>query len=90
VTVAIIDGKQVAASVIDAVKAATVTLENEAGVKPGLAVVIVGDDPASHAYVGAKSRISKEYGFKSIQHTLPEETIQEKLVALVYRMSDSQ
>lgn len=79
----IIDGKQVAASVIDAVKAATVTLEKEAGVKPGLAVVIVGEDPASHAYVGAKSRMSKECGFKSIQHTLPEETTQEELAALV-------
>ncbi|WP_314092718.1 bifunctional methylenetetrahydrofolate dehydrogenase/methenyltetrahydrofolate cyclohydrolase FolD [Shinella sp. M31] len=79
----IIDGKQVAASVIDAVKAATVTLENEAGVKPGLAVVIVGDDPASHAYVGAKSRMSKECGFNSIQHTLPEQTTQEELAALV-------
>ena len=79
----IIDGKQVAASVIDAVKAATMTLENETGVKPGLAVVIVGEDPASHAYVGAKSRMSKECGFKSIQHTLPEETTQEELAALV-------
>jgi len=78
-----IDGKQVAASVIDAVKAATVTLENEAGIKPGLAVVIVGDDPASHAYVGAKSRMSKECGFNSIQHTLPEQTTQEALAALV-------
>lgn len=79
----IIDGKQVAASVIDAVKAATVTLEKEAGVKPGLAVVIVGDDPASHAYVGAKSRMSKECGFNSIQHTLPEQTTQDELAALV-------
>ena len=79
----IIDGKQVAASVIDAVKAATVTLEKDAGVKPGLAVVIVGEDPASHAYVGAKSRMSKECGFKSVQHTLPEETTQEELAALV-------
>lgn len=74
----IIDGKQDAASVTNAV-----TLENEAGVKPGFAVVIVGDDPASHTYVGAKSRMSKECGFKSIQHTLPEETTQEELAALV-------
>jgi len=79
----IIDGKQVAASVIDAVKAATATLETEAGVKPGLAVVIVGDDPASHAYVSSKSRMAKECGFTSIQHTLPEETTQEDLAALV-------
>ena len=79
----IIDGKQVAASVIDAVKSATAALEKDAGFKPGLAVVIVGDDPASHAYVGAKSRMSKECGFESIQHTLPEKTTQEELAALV-------
>ncbi len=82
-TATIIDGQRVAASVIDAVKAATATLENEAGVKPGLAVVIVGDDPASHAYVGAKSRMSKECGFTSIQHTLPEQATQEEMAVLV-------
>ncbi|MFT4162685.1 bifunctional methylenetetrahydrofolate dehydrogenase/methenyltetrahydrofolate cyclohydrolase FolD [Shinella sp.] len=79
----IIDGKQVAASVIDAVKAATVALEKDAGFRPGLAVVIVGDDPASHAYVSSKSRMAKECGFNSIQHTLPEETTQEELARLV-------
>lgn len=79
----IIDGKQVAASVIDAVKSASAALEQDAGVKPGLAVVIVGDDPASHAYVSSKSRMAKECGFISIQHTLPEETTQEELARLV-------
>lgn len=79
----IIDGKQVAASVIDAVKSATVALEKDAGVKPGLAVVIVGEDPASHAYVSSKSRMAKECGFASVQHTLPEETTQEELARLV-------
>lgn len=79
----IIDGKQVAASVIDAVKSATASLQADAGVKPGLAVVIVGDDPASHAYVSSKSRMAKECGFNSIQHTLPEETTQEELARLV-------
>jgi methylenetetrahydrofolate dehydrogenase (NADP+)/methenyltetrahydrofolate cyclohydrolase len=79
----IIDGKQVAASVIDTVKAASATLEKDAGVKPGLAVVIVGDDPASHAYVSSKSRMAKECGFTSIQHTLPEGTTQEELARLV-------
>ncbi len=79
----IIDGKQFAASVIDAVKAATVALEKDAGFRPGLAVVIVGDDPASHAYVSSKSRMAKECGFTSIQHTLPEETTQEELARLV-------
>lgn len=79
----IIDGKQVAASVVDAVKSATAALEKDTGVKPGLAVVIVGNDPASHAYVGAKGRMAKECGFNSIQHTLPEETTQEELARLV-------
>ncbi len=79
----IIDGKQVAASVIDTVKSATAALEKDAGVKPGLAVVIVGNDPASHAYVSAKGRMAKECGFNSIQHTLPEETTQEELARLV-------
>jgi len=79
----IIDGKQVAASVIESVKSATAALEKDAGVKPGLAVVIVGDDPASHAFVSSKSRMAKECGFNSIQHTLPEETTQEELARLV-------
>ncbi|EYR80403.1 MULTISPECIES: bifunctional methylenetetrahydrofolate dehydrogenase/methenyltetrahydrofolate cyclohydrolase FolD [unclassified Shinella] len=79
----IIDGKQVAASVIDTVKSAAAALEKDAGVKPGLAVIIVGDDPASHAYVSSKSRMAKECGFTSIQHTLPEQTTQEELARLV-------
>jgi methylenetetrahydrofolate dehydrogenase (NADP+)/methenyltetrahydrofolate cyclohydrolase len=69
--------------VIDTVKSATAALEKDAGVKPGLAVVIVGNDPASHAYVSAKGRMAKECGFNSIQHTLPEETTQEELARLV-------
>lgn len=83
----VIDGKQVAASVIDTVKAAAQKLEQNAGVKTGLAVVIVGNDPASHAYVNSKSKMAKECGFKSVQHTLPEETTQEELAALVAELN---
>ena len=79
----IIDGKQVAASVTEAVKSVTTALEKDASVKPGLAVVIVGNDPASHAYVSSKSRMAKECGFASIQHTLPEATTQDELARLV-------
>ena len=86
----IIDGKKVAASVIDAVKSAAATLEAEAGVKTGLAVVIVGDDPASHAYVSSKSRMAKECGFTSVQHTLSAETTQEELAALVATLNDDE
>lgn len=83
----VIDGKDVAASVIEIVKSATGALESETGVRAGLAVVIVGDDPASHTYVSAKSRMAKECGFLSVQHTLPEETSQEELAALVAELN---
>ncbi|MGO1075753.1 bifunctional methylenetetrahydrofolate dehydrogenase/methenyltetrahydrofolate cyclohydrolase FolD [Inquilinus sp. CA228] len=79
----IIDGRQVAASILETVTAAAAALEAGSGVKPGLAVVIVGDDPASHAYVRAKSRTATECGFRSVQHTLPAATMQADLAALV-------
>ncbi|UJW77100.1 bifunctional methylenetetrahydrofolate dehydrogenase/methenyltetrahydrofolate cyclohydrolase FolD [Rhizobium sp. SL42] len=79
----VIDGKAAAASVVEAVTSAATDLQARGHRKPGLAVVIVGDDPASHAYVGAKSRMAKQCGFNSIQHTLPAETAQADLMALV-------
>jgi len=83
----VIDGKQVAASVIDAVKTASQALKDQTGVKTGLAVVIVGNDPASHAYVSSKSKMANECGFTSVQHTLREETTQEELAALVQTLN---
>ncbi|WP_421871270.1 bifunctional methylenetetrahydrofolate dehydrogenase/methenyltetrahydrofolate cyclohydrolase FolD [Pararhizobium sp.] len=83
----VIDGRDVAASVIDAVKTASQALTEQTGVKTGLAVVIVGNDPASHAYVSSKSKMAKECGFTSVQHTLPEETTQEELAALVQTLN---
>ncbi|QLF69392.1 bifunctional methylenetetrahydrofolate dehydrogenase/methenyltetrahydrofolate cyclohydrolase FolD [Peteryoungia desertarenae] len=79
----VIDGKAAAASVVASVTSAAAELENAGLRRPGLAVVIVGNDPASHAYVGAKGRMAKQCGFNSIQHTLPEETSQEDLMAIV-------
>ena len=79
----VIDGKAVAASVVEQVTAASAALESATGARPGLAVVIVGNDPASHVYVSSKSRMAKQCGFKSVQHTLPEDTSQADLEALV-------
>ncbi|MBB4008184.1 bifunctional methylenetetrahydrofolate dehydrogenase/methenyltetrahydrofolate cyclohydrolase FolD [Allorhizobium taibaishanense] len=79
----VIDGKAIAASVIEAVTVAATSLESAGHRKPGLAVVIVGDDPASHTYVGAKSRMAKQCGFNSIQHTLSAGASQDELMALV-------
>ena len=78
----IIDGKLVAEDVVATVKSAAAELI-AAGVTPGLAVVIVGEDPASQVYVSSKSRKAKECGFHSVQHTLPEDTSQEELLRLV-------
>ncbi|TIS72511.1 MAG: bifunctional methylenetetrahydrofolate dehydrogenase/methenyltetrahydrofolate cyclohydrolase, partial [Mesorhizobium sp.] len=51
--------------------------------RPGLAVVIVGEDPASQVYVASKSRTAKECGFHSLQHTLPAETTEEQLLKTI-------
>ena len=78
----IIDGKSVAAEVVESVKKSSAKLA-EKGVKPELAVVLLGKDPASQAYVSSKSRTAKECGFHSVQHTLATETPEADLVALV-------
>lgn len=78
----IIDGKKVAADVVATVKKASEALAAK-GVTPGLAVVIVGEDPASQVYVASKSKMAKECGFKSVQHTLPADTTQAALVKLI-------
>ncbi len=78
-----IDGKSVAAEVIGIVAAETQRLKTEAGIVPGLAVVLVGDDPASQVYVGAKGKKAAELGFHSVQKTLPAATSQAELLAVV-------
>ncbi len=82
----IIDGKAIAEDVVAKVKTQTATLA-EHGVTPGLAVVIVGEDPASQVYVASKSRRAKECGFHSVQHSLPAETSEDALVALVEELN---
>lgn len=79
----IIDGRAVAAEVTDKVRAAADTLKTEAGTQPGLAVIIVGDDPASKVYVASKGRTARACGFLSVEHTLPEETGQAALLGLI-------
>ncbi|MGN6584781.1 MAG: bifunctional methylenetetrahydrofolate dehydrogenase/methenyltetrahydrofolate cyclohydrolase [Rhizobiaceae bacterium] len=78
-----IDGKQIAQDVLAIVKTKTAELLAVKGVKPGLAVVLVGEDPASHTYVSSKSRMAEECGFLSVQHVLPAETREEELISLV-------
>ncbi|MGB3539835.1 MAG: bifunctional methylenetetrahydrofolate dehydrogenase/methenyltetrahydrofolate cyclohydrolase [Mesorhizobium sp.] len=79
----LIDGKSVAADVVSKVKAMTADLIGKHRTKPGIAVVIVGEDPASQVYVASKSRTAKECGFLSVQHTLPADTSEGGLLKLI-------
>jgi methylenetetrahydrofolate dehydrogenase (NADP+)/methenyltetrahydrofolate cyclohydrolase len=82
----IIDGKTIAAEVIARVTAETAALKAAAGIVPGLAVVLVGTDPASQVYVANKGRMAEACGFASFQHTLPAETAQHELLDLIGRL----
>jgi methylenetetrahydrofolate dehydrogenase (NADP+)/methenyltetrahydrofolate cyclohydrolase len=78
-----IDGKQIAEEVIAEVKERAAALLSRKRIQPGLAVIIVGEDPASQVYVASKSKKAKECGFKSVQHTLAAETSEKDLLALI-------
>ena len=79
----VIDGKKVAEEVVATVRQGAAKLIAETGVTPGIAVVIVGQDPASQVYVNSKSRKAKECGFHSVQHELSADTPQDELLALI-------
>lgn len=79
----IIEGKKVSAQVKEQVKIQTQQIKDEHGITPGLAVVIVGDDPASRVYVNNKKKACEFVGFKSEEYALPAKTTQEELLSLV-------
>jgi methylenetetrahydrofolate dehydrogenase (NADP+)/methenyltetrahydrofolate cyclohydrolase len=83
----IIDGKEISKQVRQELAAETKSFHEKNGFLPGLAVVIVGDDPASHVYVRNKARACDEVGFYSETHELPKETTQEELEALIDRLN---
>ena len=82
----VLDGAAAADATLARVAAAARVLEAQ-GVKPGLAVVLVGADPASQVYVGAKGKAARQCGFHSLQHDLPATTTQADLLALVARLN---
>ena len=83
----IINGKEISAAIRAEIKEATEHLVAESGVRPGLAVIIVGEDPASQVYVRNKKRACDEVGFYSESYELPEATTQDELNALVDRLN---
>ncbi|MEN2787686.1 bifunctional methylenetetrahydrofolate dehydrogenase/methenyltetrahydrofolate cyclohydrolase FolD [Sphingomonas qilianensis] len=79
----IIDGKAFAAQVRARIGEQVATFHATAGRAPGLAVVLVGEDPASAVYVRAKGKATREAGMESIEHRLPADVGQEPLLALI-------
>lgn len=79
----IISGTEIAKEIRGELKERVAALVAEHGVTPGLATVLVGEDPASQMYVGMKNRVAGEMGIHSRQHTLPADTSQEELLGLV-------
>src|SRR5260370_37918676 len=83
----IIDGKAIAAKVRAEVAAAVREIEARAGVRPGLALIRVGNDPASEIYVRGKVKACLETGMAGFEHILPESTSQAQLLALVAKLN---
>lgn len=83
----VIDGTKVAARVRDEVAAAVAEMKEKHNYTPGLATVLVGEDPASSTYVRSKQRMCEKLGIRSIGHKLPADASQEEVVALVARLN---
>ena len=86
----IIDGKVLSAAVVDRVTADVARLKREHGLTPGLAVVLVGDDPASEIYVRSKGEQSRAAGMHSVTHRLAADTPEADVLALVRQLNDDQ
>ncbi|MDA0676185.1 MAG: bifunctional methylenetetrahydrofolate dehydrogenase/methenyltetrahydrofolate cyclohydrolase FolD [Proteobacteria bacterium] len=83
----IIDGKEVSARLKDGIAKAVADLKKRHGITPGLATVLVGDDPASHVYVASKQKTALDLGMASFQHDLKADTSQAELHALIKKLN---
>lgn len=83
----IIDGKAVADSIKSELKEEIANLKTK-GIIPGLAVIMVGDNPASHIYVGKKEKICEEIGIHSEKYLLPEDALQSELEDLIEKLNN--
>src|SRR3954464_9711829 len=87
-TAGIIEGAPVAERLCGEVAAEVARLKAEHGLQPGLAVVLVGDDPASQIYVRSKGEHSLAVGMHSVTHRLPADTPQHELLRLVGELNE--
>jgi methylenetetrahydrofolate dehydrogenase (NADP+) / methenyltetrahydrofolate cyclohydrolase len=84
----IIDGKKVSQEIKKEVKLATVKLKQEKGIVPGLAFILVGENPASQSYVKSKGKACEELGFYSVTERVPATTMEADVLAMVDRFND--
>ena len=84
----IIDGKLIAEKLRSTIKRNVERITQESGVQPGLAVILVGDDPASQIYVRNKKRACEEVGIKSFEYVLPAETPEAVLIKLIEKLNN--
>jgi len=85
----LIDGKALAKKVQDSVSIGVEQLKQEKNIVPGLAVLLIGDDPASHAYVKMKAKACEKVGFYSITHNMPDSISQDEIIATIEMMNDN-
>ncbi len=85
----ILDGKALSNKIKEEVKSDVIKLQKQKGVTPGLAVVLVGSDPASAAYVNMKSKACKEAGIYSIVHEMPDTISQDKILEILSMMNQN-
>src|SRR5450755_4070346 len=83
----IIDGKTIAADLRSRIAGAVAQLKSAHGLTPGLAVVLVGEDPASQVYVRNKATQTAEAGMLSVEHKLPAQTSEAEVLSLVGRLN---
>ena len=84
----VIDGRAVAAEVKERVRGEVAAWADGGGDQPGLATILVGDDPASHVYVRNKRKATEEAGMRSVHHELPADTSQEEVAELIGSLND--
>jgi len=85
----IIDGKALSQKIKNSLKEKTSLLKENQNIVPGLAVIIIGDDPASRAYVGMKAKACKDVGFYSIVHEMPETITQDEIIDTIKMMNNN-
>ena len=88
-TMQLIDGKSLANKIHENVAGEVELLKQEKNIVPGLAVILIGDDPASHAYVKMKAKACEKVGFYSITHHMPDTISQDEIIATIKMMNDN-